>query len=304
MGKTLFSLLTFISFGVLCFKAQIQKISFESSEGYAVGNLAGQQGWVAWGGLPLANAQIVSSLPTDGTKSLNMLSTGLIQEPCGVEKNITSFVTSSDVEISFDYNFGGLNSSSYEIAIYNNALVSDYTASFQIDYQTGMLKYRTATGLVNGPLLAANSWNNLKIIIKQSDNTLQYFSNGNQIYSGVLGANKNVQAIDFVYDDFGTGFRVDNIQINNLSTLSANEVSKKESISIYPNPAIERLNIQAEDKINSITIFDAKGSLIKNIQENGISNGKVVNISDLLTGVYIIKVKTSTSEFSKKFIKK
>jgi len=302
--KTLFTLMAFMSFGAFYFKAQVQKISFESSEGYAVGNLAGQQGWVAWGGLPVGNAQVVSTLPTDGTRSFSMISNGLILEPCGVEKNITSFVTSGDVEISFDYNFGGLNSSSYEIAIYNNALVSDYTASFQIDYQTGMLKYRTATGLANGPLLTANSWNNLKIIIKQSDNTLQYFSNGNQIYSGALGTNKNVQAIDFVYDDFGTGFRVDNIQINNLAALSTDEVGKKNSIKIYPNPATERLNIQTEEKINSITIFDAKGSLIKNIQESGISNGRAINVSEFAAGVYLIKVKTKTSEFTKKFIKK
>ncbi|KFE98150.1 hypothetical protein IX39_17310 [Chryseobacterium formosense] len=302
--KTLFTLMAFMSFGAFYFKAQVQKISFESSEGYAVGNLAGQQGWVAWGGLPVGNAQVVSTLPTDGTRSFSMISNGLILEPCGVEKNITSFVTSSDVEISFDYNFGGLNSSSYEIAIYNNALVSDYTASFQIDYQTGMLKYRTATGLANGPVLTANTWNNLKIIIKQSDNTLQYFSNGNQIYSGALGTNKNVQAIDFVYDDFGTGFRVDNIQINNLPVLSTNEVSKKELIKIYPNPTTERLNIQTEEKINSITVFDAKGSLIKNIQENGISNGRAINVSEFAAGVYLIKVKTKTSEFTKKFIKK
>jgi len=304
MRKTLFTLMAFMSFGAFYFKAQVQKISFESSEGYTVGNLAGQQGWVAWGGLPVGNAQVVNTLPTDGTRSFNMISNGLIQQPCGMEKNITSLVTSTDVEISFDYNFGGLNSSSYEIAIYNNALISDYTASFQIDYQTGMLKYRTAAGLANGPLLTANTWNKLKVIIRQSDNTIQYFSNGNQIYSGALGANKNVQAIDFVYDDFGTGFRVDNIQINNLPTLSTNELSKKESIKIYPNPATERLSIETDGKISSIAIFDAKGSLIRNIQENGISNGKVVNVSDLPTGVYVVKVKTSTSEFTKKFIKK
>ncbi|WP_435522458.1 hypothetical protein [Chryseobacterium indoltheticum] len=156
-----------------------------------------------------------------------MISNGLVQDLCGIEKNITSFVTSNDVEISFDYNFTGLNSSSYEIAIYNNALVSDYTASFQIDYLTGTLSFRTDSGLVNGPVLAANQWHNLKIIIRKSDNTLKYFANETQIYSGALGANKNVQAIDFVYDDYGTGFRVDNIRINNLPVLSTDEVGKK-----------------------------------------------------------------------------
>jgi len=304
MMKTLFTLMVFMSFGAFNFKAQIQKISFENSEGYTVGNLGGQQGWTVWGGLPVANAQVVNSNPTDGTRSFNMISNGLVQDPCGIEKNITSLVTSNDVEISFDYNFAGLNSSSYEIAIYNNALISDYTAAFQIDYLTGTLSFRTNSGLIDGPVLAANQWHNLKMIIKQSDNTLKYFTNGTQIYSGALGVNKNVQAIDFVYDDYGTGFRVDNIQINNLPVLSTDEVGKKELMKIYPNPTAEILNIEADSKINSIAIFDAKGSLIKNFQETGISNGKRINVSDLISGIYMVKVKTSTSEFTKKFIKK
>lgn len=304
MMKTLFTLMVFMSFGASNFKAQIQKISFENSEGYTVGNLGGQQGWTVWGGLPVANAQVVNSNPTDGTRSLNMISNGLVQDPCGIEKNITSLITSNDVEISFDYNFAGLNSSSYEIAIYNNALISDYTAAFQIDYLTGTLSFRTNSGLIDGPVLAANQWHNLKMIVKQSDNTLKYFANGTQIYSGALGVNNNVQAIDFVYDDYGTGFRVDNIQINNLPVLSTDEVGKKELMKIYPNPTTEILNIETDSKINSIAIFDAKGSLIKNFQETGISNGKRINVSDLISGIYMVKVKTSTSEFTKKFIKK
>jgi len=304
MKRKLFIVMASLSFGALYFKAQMQKISFETSEGYVVGNLGGQQGWTNWGGVPAANATVVNSNSTDGNNSFNMLSTGVVQDPCGIEKNITSFVTSNDVEISFDYNFAGLNSSSYEIAIYNNALISDYTASFQIDYLTGILSYRTATGLANGPVLAANQWHNLKIIIKQSDNTLQYFADGTQIYSGALGVNKNVQAIDFVYDDYGTGFRVDNIQINNLPVLSTDETVKKEAIKIYPNPTAETLTIETESKITSITIFDAKGSLLKNFQETGISNGKKINVSDFISGVYMVKVKTLTSEFTKKIIKK
>jgi len=175
---------------------------------------------------------------------------------------------------------------------------------FQINYQTGVLEYRTAAGWVDGPVLAPNQWHNLKIIIRQSNDTLQYFANGIQIFSGVLGANKNVQAIDFVYDDFGSGFRVDNIQINNLASLSTNEAVKRNIIKLFPNPAVDELQIEAEGKILLIEIFDAKGSFIKNIKETGISNGKSITVSDLETGVYIIKVKTDAGEFARKFIKK
>jgi len=70
------------------------------------------------------------------------------------------------------------------------------------------------------------------------------------------------------------------------------------------NLPVEKLNIETDSKINSIAIFDAIGSLIKNFQETGISNGKRINVSDLISGIYMLKVKTSTSEFTKKFIKK
>lgn len=293
-----------LSFGAHFLKAQVQKISFETSEGYNAGNLAGQQGWTGWGGLPLVNAQVVALNATDGANSFNMISGGDIQDFCGVEKNISSFVTSNDVEISFDYNFAGINFSDYEVAIYNDGVSYDYTAAFRIDYLTGTLSYRTATGFVEGPVLSPNQWYNLKIVIRQSDNTLQYFSNGTEIYSGALGTSKNAQIIDFVYDDYGTGFRVDHIQINNLVTLSTNETSKRESVKIYPNPVSEQLNIEVDDKIQSVIIFDAKGSLVRNYSENGISNGRIIDVSDLNTGIYLVKVKTKTSEFVKKVIKK
>lgn len=304
MVKYICFLVTFLSFGVSVFNAQTQKISFETAEGYTVGNLGGQNGWTVWGGLPLVNAQIVALNATDGANLFNMISAGEVQDFCGIEKDISSFVTSSDVEISFDYNFAGINSSDYEIAVYNDGVNYDYTAAFRIDYLTGKLVYRDANGFVDGPVLAPNQWHNLKIIIRQSNNTLQYFANGTQVYSGALGTSKNAEIIDFVYDDYGTGFSVDNIRINNLVALSTNEVSEKQSVKIYPNPATERINIEVDDKIQSITIFDVKGRLVKNIQESGISNGKIIDVSDLSTGMYIVKVKTTTSKFINKIIKK
>lgn len=304
MKKTLFALMAVMSFGSFCIKAQIQKISFETAEGYAVGNLGGQQSWTVWGGLPPSNANVVASNATDGTNSFSMTSAGAVQNFCGIEKNISSLVTSNDVEISFDYNFAGINFSDYEIAVYNDGISYEYTAALRVDYLTGKLSYRDANGFVDGPVLAPNQWYNLKMVIRQSNNTLQYFYNGTQIYSGALGINKNAQIIDFVYDDYGTGFRVDNIQINNLSVLSTDEVVKKELIKIYPNPTAEILNIETTDKIHSIAIFDAKGSLVKFFQENGISNGKRIDISNLVSGVYMVKIKLYDFEFVKKIIKK
>ena len=300
MKKFLFSLAAFTSLGVLSLSAQTTKISFETSEGYTIGNLGGQQGWTAWGGIPASNPKVVNANATDGANSFTMASEGDVLAFCGVEKNISSLVTGDDVEISFDYRFDGIDESDYEIAVYNDGVNYYYTAALRIDYETGTLEYRTGTTFADGPVLNPNQWYNLKIGIKKSTNTLQYSVNGTQIYSGTLGTYKNAQIIDFVYDDYGSGFKVDNLQVTNLGVLATDEVSKKGTITISPNPATDRLNVATEGKINTISIFDAKGSVIRTLS----NPEKTINVSDLNTGNYIIKVKTDKTEFTKKFIKK
>jgi hypothetical protein len=288
-----------MSIGVLSISAQTSKISFETSEGYTVGNLNGQQGWTTWGGVPVGNPKVMNSNATHGVNSFTMLSEGDNMSSCGIEKNISSFVTGDDVEISFDYKFEDLDGSDYEIAVYNDTDYY-YTAALRIDYFSGDLSYRTGSGFVTGPTLNPNQWYNIKIAIKKTTNTLQYFVDGTQIYSGNLGTYKNARIIDFVYDDYGTGFVVDNVTITNLGTMATKEVTTKENITVSPNPAVDRLNISTEDKLLSVSIFDAKGSLVRTVS----NPDKTINVSDLTTGNYLIKIKTDKTELTKKFIKK
>jgi hypothetical protein len=300
MKKVLFPLITLLSFSTFLVNAQTSKISFESSEGYTVGNLGGQQGWTAWGGVPASSPTVANANATDGVNSFTMASPGSVFDFCGVEKNISSLVTGDDVEISFDYKFDDIDGSDYEMAVYNDGVDYYYTAVLRIDYATGRLEYRTASTFANGPILNPDQWYNLKIVIKKSNNTLQYLVDGVSIYSGALGTYKNVQIIDFLYDDYGSGFKVDNILVTNLANLATKEVSKKEAITISPNPTSDRLNIETEGKISTISIFDAKGSLVRTLA----NPDKTINVSDLNTGNYVLKVKTDKSEFTKKFIKK
>jgi hypothetical protein len=300
MKKTLFSLITILSLCVLSIKAQTTKISFETSEGYSVGSLSGQQGWTVWGGLPVANPQVVNANATDGVNSFTMGSNGEVNQSCGIEKNISSLVTGNDVEISFDYKFDNINGSDYQMAVYNDNVDYYYTAALGVSYIDGTLSYRNATSFVNGPVLTPNKWYNFKIRIKKSNSTLEYFVDGTSIYSGALGTYKNVHTIDFVYDDYGTGFKVDNILVTNLSNLSTGEIAEKGNLVVSPNPVTEKLNIETEGKIISVSIYDFKGSLVKTIS----GDSKTVNVSDLSVGSYLIKVKTNKAEFTKKVIKK
>ncbi|MFC6269778.1 T9SS type A sorting domain-containing protein [Frigoriflavimonas asaccharolytica] len=79
-------------------------------------------------------------------------------------------------------------------------------------------------------------------------------------------------------------------QVVCASTLSSNDVvAQKSTSSIYPNPAKENITVQSQQKISKIRIYNIAGSLIKNFSFG--NDYKVnINVSDLTTGVYIVKI--------------
>ena len=89
---------------------------------------------------------------------------------------------------------------------------------------------------------------------------------------------------------------VDDVSLIFASTLS---ISKEElmSFSIYPNPATDLISISGVDNIKSIKVYSILGSL-----EKEVFNTNQIDISELSSGIHIIKVDNGTI-FSKKIIK-
>jgi trimeric autotransporter adhesin len=82
--------------------------------------------------------------------------------------------------------------------------------------------------------------------------------------------------------------------------LSVDEISFSNFISIYPNPTTDNLTIIITDKA-TIEILNINGQIIKSI--NSISKSITVDLTDLSSGVYIVRVKTDKEIVTKKFIK-
>ena len=83
-------------------------------------------------------------------------------------------------------------------------------------------------------------------------------------------------AVDFLYPLLPCN----NITSNNLTTAT--------ELTIYPNPASEIINVNADVKINEIKIYNALGKLL--IYNNVNNNNFSVNIDDLLPGIYFIEL--------------
>jgi hypothetical protein len=90
-----------------------------------------------------------------------------------------------------------------------------------------------------------------------------------------------------------------------IAKFSVNEVlgydyanTKYNSLLIYPNPAYDKLNVLLSGEINSYEIINITGQLVK--------SGKFhnqINITDLLPGMYLIRVITRNDVMTAKFIK-
>lgn len=72
---------------------------------------------------------------------------------------------------------------------------------------------------------------------------------------------------------------------------------KKSSIQIFPNPVKEKFTITTNDKIENIEIYSQTGQLLKT------AKSKEVNISNLLKGNYLVKIKTDKENITQKIIK-
>ena len=133
---------------------------------------------------------------------------------------------------------------------------------------------------------------------------------------GVVGANAkiNVVASTFPSDvlgwsanlvDGGTpttapDFNQEIPFLINGTTLGVNQNELKSKIVLYPNPVINILYLSISDgvEINKIQVYDVYGRLIKEYKNNS-----ELDVSNLKSGNYILKIQTIDGEISKLFSK-
>ena len=74
----------------------------------------------------------------------------------------------------------------------------------------------------------------------------------------------------------------------------------KNGFSIYPNPASDILNIKGDVEIDNASIFDLSGRTIQTLK----NSAKLIDVSNLQSGVYILELTSNNQKFAQKFIKK
>ena len=113
-----------------------------------------------------------------------------------------------------------------------------------------------------------------------------------------LATNRNWKVWDFNYDD-------DNPIIIENTTYECPDFSVIEeisasSINIYPNPASNNLNVECEERINNLELYDAIGRML--IRKTNVLDNTSIDVSNLESGMYILKIRTENGSGEYKII--
>jgi len=97
-----------------------------------------------------------------------------------------------------------------------------------------------------------------------------------------------------------TEVRIDNLQLVNVTSLSTEDYFAS-SLKVYPNPAKSVLNIVSVDdaNIDSVEIFNLLG---KNVLSTSSLNNSAVDVSQLATGVYLLKINSGINFVTKRIV--
>jgi len=131
------------------------------------------------------------------------------------------------------------------------------------------------------------------------------FTNSAVSYSeGILkSTDKNVAYTDFTVQTGKAGCELSGWMIFSYSDVGINPVDSV-NFEIYPNPSSGELIIEnGELIINKIEIFDTVGKIVSSNYQISLSSHQKIDISNLNSGIYFVKVTTERGEIVKKIVK-
>jgi len=142
-----------------------------------------------------------------------------------------------------------------------------------------------------------------KIFINNGDETFTDSGVDNLNYSFYGDADAGDYDNDGKIDLVITGYLNPNYEsasavFKNTTDLNISEINI--DVSIYPTPANEFFTIKSSSTINKIEIFDISGKKI--LSKNANSKRIKMNIQNLTSGLYLLKIQTTSKIISKKLI--
>lgn len=131
--------------------------------------------------------------------------------------------------------------------------------------------------------LTAYQWNSIDILLSELVNTTSQTANL-----------ASIAQVGF-WDMNGT-FYLDNVYFYNDGTTGLSAVDNSNSISLYPNPIMNQLTINAKSEISQVIVRNLLGQNVKSMMVTGLE--KTIDLSDISAGNYFVTVKLANGQLS------
>ena len=108
-------------------------------------------------------------------------------------------------------------------------------------------------------------------------------------------ATENIQSFIYTRGDAGSKTLIDNVSIIDKSTLSTSEFTNNiKKLNVYPNPSKNYIKVSNVENLEHYVIYNISG---KEVSQGKISPKEQIDISNLTSGVYLLK--TENGKISK-----
>lgn len=286
-----------------------QTISFESAEGYTLGDINTQNGWTVTESSdgPLTNQIVTDEVSKTGTQSFKNAHVPQYSDQWfpifGAEKSISPPSAYQNTTISYDFYSPSQLGSDFEFALYSiNQVTEEYDIVLAVGFENRGFIYIYPELNFGGFSYAeqkwqTNTWYNVRIEIKEE--TIRFFLDNELMLDAPNNSKVNINGMTLLHNNFGGDAYYDNIKINE-AVLAVNSV-KKGKMSVYPNPVKDVLHVQlpATEKVATIAVHNLVGQKI-----NAVDSAGEINVQNLKAGTYVITVTdTKGVSYSSKFVK-
>lgn len=302
------------AFAMLSFGATAQEvISFEASEGYSLGPINGQNGWI---GL-IFNQTITDEMSTDGGYSLKIDQETEVQPQnstiVGGRKILDDEISDDQYGFSFDINISALGESHYGFQTFSIITNEDdedlwYYVNWIVFFNNGTVSVMDENDIGDEELTTVadynwspESWINVKIEGDNEAGTVDYYINEVLVHTASVVTDTPINVIGFGHHNDGGYAYIDNFQITRGPNSTQN--FNKLGLEVYPNPSNNLINITSpEQNIESITVTDLNGRIVKSTELNNTAKA-IIDISDLSDGVYMLNISANNHIATQKIIK-
>jgi hypothetical protein len=178
----------------------------------------------------------------------------------------------------------------------------------------GVVGYYTFNLVTGGLILSPNTWYRVGVAYDYNTGAVTWKESTGLFYGGVTAASVGIDLSEFDFavsagtsNTVANQFQVDNINAKfvateNLLGTNSNALTVKD-FSVFPNPSKDIVTVSnPSSSINSIEISDLNGRVVKTVNSIDASSAQVT-ISDLSTGVYMMKIVSDKGTTTKKVIK-